>query len=268
MIKREILIRGQVYRLTTWGQPQAHAWLFLHGFMGSSADFAPFATKLSGYRISLDLLGFGPQAATVPATRLAMTPQIQDLAALLAELGVTQVNLVGYSMGGRLALGFTLAQPQLVGHLFLESSTAGLADDLQRRQRQQHDQQLAQTILHNGLTAFVDYWTQLPLFASQRRLPAAQQQRMRRQRLQQNPQNLASSLLQMGTGSQPNFWPCLAQVGVAVTLIVGAQDQKFSQLGQQLQARLSRSSLVTIASAGHNTHFEAPDQFLTALIGG
>ncbi|MFC6171443.1 2-succinyl-6-hydroxy-2,4-cyclohexadiene-1-carboxylate synthase [Loigolactobacillus jiayinensis] len=267
MIKRTVVVREQLYRFTTWGQPQAEAWLFLHGFMGSSVDFAPIAAVMPGYRISLDLLGFGPQAATVPATRLTMAAQVEDLTLLLAALGVTQVKLVGYSMGGRLALGFALTQPQLVTHLYLESSTAGLANAAQRQQRQQHDHELAEQIRGAGLPAFVAVWEQLPLFASQRALPAKQQQQMRQQRLAQNPQNLAASLEQMGTGSQPNFWPRLPQLTVATTIIVGAQDAKFCHLGQQLQTQLVNSRLLLLAGVGHNTHFEAPAQFAAALKG-
>lgn len=265
MIKRTCNIRGQIYRLTTWGQPQAQAWLFLHGFMGSAADFAPIAAELNGYRICLDLIGFGPQAPTVPARRLSMVAQITDLTLILAELGVTQVKLVGYSMGGRLALGFTLAQPQLVHHLYLESSTAGLADRQQREQRQRHDHELAVQLRTTGLPAFVAAWEQLPLFVSQRQMPPIQQHRMRQQRLQQNPENLAASLEQMGTGSQPNFWPLLPQMTTPTTLIVGGQDQKFYQIAQRLRRLIPKAKLVVLTDAGHNTHFEAPEQFINLL---
>lgn len=267
MIKQHLRSRGQVYSFLTWGQPDTEAWLFLHGFMGSQSDFVPVAQALTGYRISLNLLGFGSQPPAIPPKRLTMTAQIRDLADLLTQLQVKKVNLVGYSMGGRLALGFALARPDLINHLYLESSTAGIADAKRRRERQLHDQKLARYLRCNDLASFVDQWEQLPLFASQHQLSLKQQQLMRQQRLMQNPINLAHSLEKMGTGSQPNFWPQLAHLAVKVTLITGQLDQKFSLIGEKLQRMVPVAQWIIVPKVGHNVHFEAPATFATILKG-
>lgn len=268
MIKQQLTSRGQVYSFLTWGQPSTEAWLFLHGFMGSQQDFVPIAAALPGYRISLNLLGFGAQAPTIPSERLTMAAQIEDLVNLLTQLNVQKVNLVGYSMGGRLALGFALARPNLVNQLYLESTTAGIADVKQRLKRQAHDQQLAENLRCNDLTQFVDHWEQLPLFASQQYLPQVQRQRMRRQRLAQNPLNLAHSLEKMGTGSQPNFWPQLSQLSMKVELITGQLDAKFNRIGKILQQAIPNLNWTVVPKVGHNVHFEAPEAFTAILKGG
>jgi 2-succinyl-6-hydroxy-2,4-cyclohexadiene-1-carboxylate synthase len=99
-------------------------------------------------------------------------------------------------------------------------------------------------------------------------MPPIQQHRMRQQRLQQNPENLAASLEQMGTGSQPNFWSQLPQMTTPTTLIVGGRDQKFYQIAQRLRKLIPKAKLVVLTDAGHNTHFEVPEQFINLLKDG
>ncbi|ANK62102.1 2-succinyl-6-hydroxy-2,4-cyclohexadiene-1-carboxylate synthase [Loigolactobacillus backii] len=243
----------------------APVWLLLHGFMGSHTDFAKIAPKLAGTVLMPDLLGHGATTSHAAAERYQIERQVADLASLLAKRQVKQVNLLGYSMGGRLALAFALSHPELVHCLILESSSPGLATETERQKRRQHDQILVERLQKNGLAQFVTEWTALPLFASQRKLPAATQQFIRQQRLQQNPAGLALSLQQMGTGSQPNYWPALANFELPVHLIVGAADAKFQATTEKMLARLPNASRTVISNAGHNVHLEQSAAYLATV---
>ena len=108
-------------------------------------------------------------------------------------------------------------------------------------------------------------WEAIPLFASQQQLPAHQQQQIRQQRLQQRPENVAQSLIGMGTGAQPNFWPKLAEVTVKTLLIVGEKDVKFNHLADKMLQQLPNAQKAVIADAGHNVHFEQPNQVIARL---
>ena len=61
-----------------------------------------------------------------------MEEQIEDLETLFEQLSVDSFYLVGYSMGGRIALAYTIRYPERVRALILESSSPGLADEQDR----------------------------------------------------------------------------------------------------------------------------------------
>lgn len=266
MTEQIVTIAGYPYQITYQENSTAtDKWLLLHGFMGSRHDFDQLVTALPGTVMTIDLLGFGAHAPEVTAVeRFTMASQIADLQAVLAAFHWEKVHLLGYSMGGRLALGFAIAHPELIATLILESATAGIPGAADRAARRQADAEKAQAISRD-FERFVTNWEKLPLFASQQQLLIAQQQQMRRQRLRQRPENVAQSLLSMGTGAQPNFWPKLAQVTVNTLLIVGEKDVKFQRLADQMQQLLPNAQKVVIADAGHNVHFEQPNQVIARL---
>lgn len=244
---------------------QPKHWVFFHGFMGNQRSFAQIAAQLPGHTTCVNLEGHADHPATDP-TAYTMWAQTATWARWLRQQSAP-VTLVGYSMGGRLALGLALRYPELVRHLVLESSSPGLASVAAQQQRQQHDQQLAQQLLQQGLPAFVTQWEQLPLFASQRQLPVQQQRRVRQRRLQHEPIGLANSLRYFGTGYQPNLWPALPELSMPVTLIVGALDPKFQQISKQMQALIPQARRFVVPQAGHNVHLEQPQQYQTILEG-
>ncbi|HSH03608.1 MAG TPA: alpha/beta fold hydrolase, partial [Anaerolineae bacterium] len=49
-----------------------------------------------------------------------------DIINLLDQLNLPQINLLGYSMGGRLALYLAIHYPHRINTLILESSSPGL----------------------------------------------------------------------------------------------------------------------------------------------
>lgn len=260
---KQVMVDDYPYEVTITGSG-APTWVFLHGFMGTGADFAQIQPH--GTCVYLNLFGFGPDAPVVSdGTLFHMKQQTQSLASLFKTLDLPPVNLVGYSMGGRLALGFALAYPELVAQLVLEGATAGIDDITARTKRQLADNQKAARIEAAGMEAFVQAWEALPMFASQKLLPQAQQTFMHQQRVNHQANNVANSLRYMGTGAQPNYWPALSQLLVPVSLLVGQRDLKFQGLAAKLLAALPQAQLKIIEGVGHNIHFEAPVQFTEAL---
>jgi len=253
---KAVIINDYPYHIQVIGQGKP-TWLFLHGFVGSAADYEQVTPQ--GTRIYVDLLGFGPHMPIVTdPQRFTATQQSQDLIALLDLLALEQVNLVGYSMGARLALAMAIQYPTRVRQLFLESGTAGLADADDRAARQAADVMKAQEIESQGMAAFVAKWEQLPLFASQRELPATQQAFMHAQRVQQTATNVANSLRYFGTGAMPNYWPKLASLQVPTILITGMADTKFTLINEQMAAQIPIVTHEQVVGAGHNVHFEQP----------
>ncbi|MCD2257357.1 2-succinyl-6-hydroxy-2,4-cyclohexadiene-1-carboxylate synthase [Lactobacillus sp. CC-MHH1034] len=261
----QISVNDANYKIQKIGHGAPY-WLILHGFMGNHHEFETIATKLPGTKLLPDLLGHGGTTATKQHA-FTMTQQVIDLMMLTTQLVPDQrLNVLGYSMGGRIAVAFANTHPERIQTLFLESTRPGIATQKQRDIRRQHDQVLAKRLLTHGLHDFVNYWTELPLFASQKRLPQAVQQRVKAMRLHQRADLLARSLTEMGTGSQANYWPDLIKLTQPTHLIVGALDRKFTDINTKMVRQLPNVTLTKIPNAGHNSHLEAPNTFIKAVL--
>ncbi|MCP4420856.1 MAG: 2-succinyl-6-hydroxy-2,4-cyclohexadiene-1-carboxylate synthase [Chloroflexi bacterium] len=266
---RKIMANGVSYHMEQHGLNQAAPHLLLlHGFTGSSnswvAHIPTFATHFSV--ITLDILGHGRSASPAAPNRYAMPQIANDIIALLNGLQIDRTGLLGYSMGGRLALYLACHYPHRFSHLILESSSPGLATEAEQIARRQRDGALADWIENEGIEAFVNRWEALPLWVSQKHLTDDVRQQLRQQRLQNNPVGLANSLRGMGTGAQPSLWQQLPMLELPALLLAGALDGKFVTINEQMGALLPNGRLQIIPNAGHTVHLERPERFETAVI--
>ena len=236
--------------------------LLLHGFTGRGRNWE----GVSSFEfIGVDLLGHGLTDAPTDPARYGMEYAAADLATLILDLTTSPVHLVGYSMGGRLALYLAWHYPHLFRSLVLESGSPGLASSAERQTRRASDEQLAQRLERDGIEPFVTYWEQIPLFASQNQLPDEVRQQLHQQRLQNNPAGLANSLRGMGTGVQPSLWEQLPELHLPVLLLAGALDSKFVTIAQQMAEQLPQAQFALIPNAVHTIHLEQPSAWAKAV---
>ena len=241
------------------------ALLLLHGFTGSSATWAPLSEALGDRfaTIAVDLPGHGASSAPSNAGRYALGRLAADLARVLDRLGVARAAVLGYSMGGRAALRFALEHPERVSALVLESSSPGIADPVEREARRESDTALAEAIERDGVAAFVERWEALPLWATQRALPAAVRDKLRAQRLANSPRGLANSLRGAGAGAgvEVDVTERLPALDIPTLLIVGARDAKYVALARSMERVMPRARLSIVEGAGHAVHLERPAEF-------
>lgn len=258
-----MLINGVNYHVETHssGEPL----VLLHGFSGRSQNWGAHLPVLASHFtvIRIDLLGHGRTESPADPTRYAVESAAADLIAILNALNLPSVYMLGYSMGGRLALYTALKYPQRINHLVLESASPGLKTDAERAARIAQDEALAARIETEGIEAFADYWTDLPLFATQ---SPEVRQRLHHQRLYNNPLGLANSLRGMGTGAQPSLWNALPALEIDTLLLCGTLDAKFSAINTEMHTLIPRSTLVTIPGAGHTIHADHPQRFQTEVL--
>lgn len=242
------------------------ALLLLHGFTGSTATWRPFLRAWPGFRVvRVDLIGHGRSDSPPDASRYSMAHGVADLLALLDRLAVERTAVLGYSLGGRVALHLALAAPQRLTALIVESASSGMEDEGERARRRAADAELARSIEAGGIEAFVDRWQAQPLFASQARLPRAVWERQRRQRLAQSPAGLANSLRGMGAGSQEFLLPQLAALRLPALFIAGALDERYAAEARRMADAVPGAEIGVIAEAGHAVHLEQPAAFAAAV---
>lgn len=221
-------------------------YLLLHGFSGSPQSLAEVESVAVG-------------SVTPTLGGHLGTPVVGgywDEVERLAALGKGCTGLLGYSLGGRFALGILARYPQRFEHAVVISAHPGLKTDEERAARREGDARFVQLLRERGLTAFVDAWQALPLWASQGSLPEAVKQAQREQRLRHDAGGLAESLLQHGLGEMPDLRPRLREVQTPVDLVVGVRDPKFVALGEELSGVMPGSRLIRVADAGHNLLLE------------
>jgi 2-succinyl-6-hydroxy-2,4-cyclohexadiene-1-carboxylate synthase len=241
--------------------------LLLHGFTGSSATWHPLAHILekNSTMIMVDLLGHGKTEAPPMWERYEILKSAADLKLLLDILAIEKVDLLGYSMGGRLAITFAATYPDRVRKLVLESTTPGLKTVEEREARCQQDAKLATMIKKGGVKAFVDFWENISLFQTQKNLSSDKKDEIRRQRLDNNATGLANSLLGMGTGSQPSWWSSMVNFSFETLILAGELDLKFLKIGEEMLSILPNAKFLSIKNAGHAIHVEEPEKFGTIV---
>ena len=239
----------------------------LHGFSGDSSSWEEVARRLPGrfQLLALDFLGHGQSDSPPDGASYRMEAVAADIIDLLDKSTSVPAHLLGYSMGGRLALFLALRYRDRFRSLTLESASPGLPDAESRAERRRQDEKLAGAIEKKGIERFVDYWERLPLWESQSRLRKETLAAQRRQRLRNNPLGLANSLRGLGAGAQPPLWTELPGLHTPTLLCVGELDPKFRRISEAMAALMPAAQLTTIAAAGHNIHLENPDEFCRAL---
>ena len=224
-------------------------WLvFLHGFSGDSQEWQPIGERLSGFsRLYIDLPGHGGSAEIRVS---GFTDVISLLRDTLLSYNILKYWLVGYSLGGRVAMIAACQEmPGLCG-LVVEGGHPGLQSDAERDARRDSDHHWAERFRHDALTEVFTDWYQQPVFAS---LNARQREALVALRSQNNGETLAAMLEATSLAVQPDLRAALTARAFPFYYLCGERDSKFCALATELAATRH-----VIRNAGHNAHRENP----------
>lgn len=249
----------------TEGSSKNSPLLLLHGFMGSGQDFQNILNQItqSFYCFLPDLPGHGNTGYIQPDDCYTMEKTAHQIIEFIQTQSLKSVGLVGYSMGGRLALYLGVKFPQYFSKIMLESSSPGLQTEPERQQRREKDETLAQQLENQPFETFLTRWYHNPLFESLRSHP--QFSTMYNRRLQNSPPLLAKSLRYLGTGVQPSLWEDLPSLQTPLLLLVGEKDPKFCQINQKIAQLCPVAQLQVIKNCGHNIHLENQDAWVATV---
>jgi 2-succinyl-6-hydroxy-2,4-cyclohexadiene-1-carboxylate synthase len=227
--------------------------LLLHGFTHTGSSWEPVIAALGErYRaLAPDLRGHGSAGVLTPVNLDAVLGDLEPL------LEPGPVTVVGYSMGGRIALHLALSRPEHIERLILIGASPGIAEAAEREERRRADEALADEIERSGIEEFASRWAQTPIL---RDLPPAIQARAHTDRLRNAPTGLARALQGLGTGALPTLWDRLGELRMPVFLVVGERDQKFREIAGRMAKAIRRSEIVVVPGAGHAVHLVAPQR--------
>jgi 2-succinyl-6-hydroxy-2,4-cyclohexadiene-1-carboxylate synthase len=224
--------------------------VLLHGFTNTGRSWDGVVRALPAHQaLAPDLRGHGEASARRPVNLDAVIGDVADLAP-------ETFTLVGYSMGGRIAMHAAFALPERVDRLVLVGASPGLRDAAARAERRAADERLAGKAERLTIDAFAQRWARTPILAGQSDAVRADADADRRRN---DPEGLAAALRGLGTGALPSLWHRLRELGIPVDLVVGERDAKFRATAEQMARDMPHARVTIVPGAGHAVHLEAPD---------
>ncbi len=232
--------------------------VLLHGLLGDANDWQPVIDRLPGHHcIALDLPGHGQHHEL----RVSDFEQShQWLCRELASRGIERYLLVGYSLGGRLALYHASREPAGLLGLLLENCHPGLPAG-ERAARIAHDESWAARFEREPLADVLADWYRQGVFAD---LDEAARARQIARRLGNDGKAVATMLRATSLGKQPDLASWLAQGGLPVTYVSGKRDHKFHQLACLMASQHRKINHLEL-DGGHNLHAHQPEAFARLL---
>jgi 2-succinyl-6-hydroxy-2,4-cyclohexadiene-1-carboxylate synthase len=165
--------------------------------------------------------------------------------------------LVGYSLGGRLALRAALRSPESFTAVVLVGTTAGIEEGPLRVQRVEADEKLASWIEAMPIEDIVALWERQPLFADQSE-PLVEAQRPGR--LSHDPRELALLLRTAGQGTLDPVWHELRTLELPLLAIAGARDEGYTAAAKRIAATAPNARAAIVEDAGHAAQLQRPDE--------
>ncbi len=243
-------------------QPQI---IFLHGFLGSGSDWLPIAQKLQERYccVMVDLPGHGGSFIAPDFLMEGYFDRtVEALACLVRQRPSRPYRLVGYSMGGRIALALLLRHPDLFSQAAIISASPGLRTEEERIARRASDEGIARKIERN-FTGFIEAWYSQTLFSTLRNHPAYRA--VERLRKINDPQNLARALRLLGTGNQPSMWDALQENPLPVRFFAGEKDERYVEIARQMVKLCLGSDCEILPRCGHALQLEERELFVERL---
>ncbi len=240
--------------------------MLLHGFAGSGIEMIELAERLPGEKLVPDLPGHGRSSSPMDLAAYTMEATADALVTILDSVGCPVVDLVGYSMGGRVALGLAALHPERVRSAVAIGARVGIEDAHERTRRREADWELAEEIEERGTEWFAKTWLDGPVYRTQHRLGAGHLAAVMDRRRAVDATGIANSLRAIGPASQPLVGDRLAASGVPVLLLAGELDERFRTICEDIAAHDPDAALEVIAGAGHATHVEAPEETAAHIV--
>lgn len=223
----------------TRGDSRLPPLIFLHGFLGTGEDWEemlPFFEERY-FCIAYDL----PESDIVAAVK----KEIEKIS--------PKPILIGYSMGGRIAL-------QLQEHaaaVVALSANPGLKSEEQKEIRRKADEEWAQKILHRPWREFLDEWYGQSIFASLHGKPLLKT--IIDKRLKSGSRGNAQVMREMSLANQM----AVEEFSVPTLMMYGEEDWKFRDLYSTLPEHVCVRG---IKNSGHCLNQENPIDCATEIL--
>lgn len=232
----------------------------LHGAVGMAADFRSFAKQLAERKTgtrAVDLWRF-LECQSMPISSFARSLNAEAAGEVSRGNGKA---ILGYSMGGRLALHALLEPRHPWQAAIIISAHPGLQSAAESATRKASDIAWATQALTGDWQEFTTAWNAQPLLGGAIRDVKASSSLIMRRR------EIARSFVDWSLGVQESLWDRLHEIRTPVLWVAGENDAKFLDLAQRAKALLPHSKLAIAPGSGHRVPWEAEDWLADQVAG-
>jgi 2-succinyl-6-hydroxy-2,4-cyclohexadiene-1-carboxylate synthase len=232
--------------------------ILLHGFLGSISDWDQIAQSLSkNFKVIIpDLPGFGGSKFFNLDNEINYQKVSEELVKLIKHIGISKINVCGYSMGGRVALSLYFDNPDLISKLIIISANPGISEPSERTQRLEKDRQLADSITRDGIKSFLIKWYNLPLFQSLKSHPKLLEELIEKRIKDNDEKWVKKILIELSPGNVPNLWPQLSSIKIPLLYMAGSLDLNYVQILKEIEQKNLNFHTSIIENVGHNCYSE------------
>lgn len=147
-VEREFIVKGRKIAARCWHDSHLQPLLALHGWQDNAATFDRIAPLLSDYHIvAMDLAGHGFSDWRPEGMRYHTLDHVDDVLAVVDQLGWSQFSLMGHSMGAGIGLVLAGTLPEYFRKLVLIDGLGPWASQAEE----------APSVLRNALMEWRDY---------------------------------------------------------------------------------------------------------------
>ena len=238
--------------------------VFLHGFLGNSSDWKDVIHYLKDdfHCVTIDLPGHGRSVASAAPLTNGFERCHKHIKFTLDELNIQRYSMLGYSLGGRIALDYARSQndARLV-NLILESSHIGLSNEEARTQRYQRDLSWAERFAIQPIDETLYQWYEQTIFDD---LDCEQKDLLIDKRNHNYGAYLANMLLSTSLANQQNATDFLSTTELSITYLYGQKDNKFKGVSALMPVR-ENIKIKCFNGLGHNTHQQDPISYANTI---
>jgi 2-succinyl-6-hydroxy-2,4-cyclohexadiene-1-carboxylate synthase len=162
--------------------------------------------------------------------------------------------LMGYSLGGRLALHALIDDPFQWKAAVIISAHPGLQNPDDRIERLKRDASWAYRFGTEEWSSLMDEWNNQEAFVSS-------SFQFDRKESDYERQQLVDMMMMASLGQQEDLSQSIAELSMPILWITGVRDSRYKEMARQLTFSHPDSRWVEIEGAGHRVPWEAPQEF-------
>lgn len=223
----------------------------LHGFLGLPSDWDFLGTPKEASLEKVDI--FKVLSPSTDSNMMDWAESFNDQVSKAAEKRI----LLGYSMGGRLALHCLIRNPSLwAGAVIVSANPAPLPEE--REPRLAADETWAQCFENEPWESVVSTWENHPVFGG-KPIPFVRRENDFRRA------DLAGAFRAWSLGHQEDLTPRLSNLEVPILWITGEQDSRYHEIAKRVRAQVVNTPIefVSIPDSGHRVPWEQTEVFQT-----
>jgi 2-succinyl-6-hydroxy-2,4-cyclohexadiene-1-carboxylate synthase len=239
--------------------------ILLHGFLGSKEDWSDLSKELiSDYRLVLiDLPGHG-KSIDLDDYMYSIDSVCEQIKLILDIENIQHCIVLGYSMGGRIALNFAEKNNKFIDSLILISSSFGIENIDERQKRIESDLKICDRIMKDSQSDFLNFWYNLDVFEGVKQNNIYDY--LIKKRSHYIKEEIVKSLQNSGTGTMNSFWNTMDLFQFPIHYLYGSMDKKYSKIAKEIKAKSKLIRLYEIENCGHIVFLEQKYQFIQTII--